>query len=117
MDWIRVRTLLSSTAVWIVLAALFCLTVAVDLYVLAPQGSAISFYFANRPGLLRFMTYSFCVFVMLIIPHCIVSDTPVKNKVGWLLLFFFTAGYATEVYFVVRTITGWGASGEPQPKK
>jgi hypothetical protein len=74
-------------------------------------------YFTNRHVLLRSLTWAFCLFVMLILPHCLISDASVKNKVVWTLLFFFTAFYATEVYFVVRTITGWGTNQEAQPTR
>jgi hypothetical protein len=115
MDLIRVRAALSSRTVWAILAFLFCLTIVMDFYVFAPRGSMISSYFTNRHALLRSLTYGFCLFVMLIVPHCIVSNTSVKNKVCWILLFFFTGFYGTEVYFLVRTITGWGASRRSQP--
>ena len=47
---------------------------------------------------------------MLIVPHCLTSDASIKNKAIWMILFFFTAFYATEIYFVARTITGWAGN-------
>jgi len=112
MNLITVRAALSSRIAWVAIAILFCVTIVIDVYVLAPQGSHVSNYFKRRHELLHLLTYGFCLFVMLVFPHCITSDTSPKNKAGWILLFFFTGFYATEIYFVVRTLTGWNANGE-----
>ena len=108
------RTALISRTGWSIMAILFCLTIMMDLYIFAPQGTAISAYFMNRHVLLQSLTYAFCLFVMLIIPHCIAGHTSVRNKVCWILLFFFTGFLGTEIYFVVRTITGWGGNRASQ---
>ena len=107
MSSLEMRSVMSSKTVWTILAIAFCSTILMDFYIFAPKGSAISIFFAGRHVLLRLLTYVFCLFVMLIIPHCLISDMPVKNKVIWVILFFCTSFLATEVYFVVRTISGW----------
>jgi hypothetical protein len=114
MNFTAAHSALTSRAGWSVLAILFCLTIIMDFYIFAPQGTVISAYFTNRHALLRSLTYAFCLFVMLIIPHCVAGDTSVKNKALWILLFFFTGFLGTEVYFIVRTITGWGGSRASQ---
>ena len=56
------------------------------------------------PRTLRFTSVSRCFMIFAS------SDTSTKSRVAWILFFFLTGFYATEIYFVVRSITGWKSS-------